>query len=199
MDFKIGNCRICISPLFAVMLSLILLVDRTGIMLFGILSVVIHESGHLVFMYLTKKHPEKVVFQLGGIIISSPKSASYNSELLIALGGCLFNFFACLASGLIYLYSRNEMLFIFSAANFGLMLFNLMPINSLDGMDIIKFSLLKNYSMEKVKSVCNIISVCFLAAVSLLSVYSVVKFGLNPTILICLLYLLILTLISLKN
>lgn len=199
MDFKIGNCRICISPLFAVMLSLILLVDRTGIMLFGILSVVIHESGHLVFMYLTKKHPEKVVFQLGGIIISSQKSASYNSELLIALGGCLFNFFASLASGLIYLYSRNEMLFIFSAANFGLMLFNLMPINSLDGMDIIKFSLLKNYSMEKVKSVCNIISVCFLAAVSLLSVYSVVKFGLNPTILICLLYLLILTLISLKN
>ena len=199
MDFKIGNCRICISPLFAVMLSLILLIDRTGIMLFGILSVIIHETGHLVFMFLTKKHPEKVVFQLGGIIITSKKTASYNSELLIALGGCLLNFLACLTSGFIYLYNRNEMMFIFSAANFGLMIFNLMPINSLDGMDIIKFSLLKKYSLEKVRSVCNIISLCFLLVASFLSVYSVVTLGLNPTILICLLYLLILTLLSMKN
>lgn len=199
MDFKIGNCRICISPLFATMICIILLVDRTGIMLFGLISVAIHETGHLIFMFLTKKFPEKVVFQLGGIMISSKRPVNYNGEFLIALGGCLFNLISFLISAFIYLYNRNEMLFIFSAANFGLMIFNLMPINSLDGMDLIRFTLLKKVSPEKAEKICKSVSFVFLLFISLLSVYAVFVLSLNPTILICLLYLLILTLISIKN
>lgn len=199
MDFKIGNCRVCISPLFAVMLCVILLVDRTGIMLFGLLSVAIHETGHLVFMYLTRKYPEKVVFQLGGIIIKSRGFSDYNCDFLVALGGCLFNLIAFLISGFAYYQIRNEMLLVFAAGNFGLMLFNLVPVNGLDGMDLIKLSLLKKYRPEKVKSICNAISVSFLIVSLLISVYAVFYLGLNPTIIVCLLYLVVLTLLNIKN
>ena len=162
MDFKIGNCRVCISPLFAVMLCVILLVDRAGIMLFGLISVAIHETGHLVFMFMTKKYPEKVVFQLGGIIIKSSGFSGYTQDLLVALGGCFFNFVFFVVSALAYFKFADEKLLIFSASNFGLMFFNILPVNGLDGMDIIKLSLLRRYSPDKVKRICSAISLSFL-------------------------------------
>ena len=63
MEFKIGDCRIFISPLFVVLISGVLLIDKTGIMLFGLISVAIHEIGHLIFMILLGKYPKSVLFE----------------------------------------------------------------------------------------------------------------------------------------
>lgn len=199
MDFNIKGCHVSITPFFAVMLCLILLLDSTGIMLFGLIAVAIHETGHLIFMAITKKHLETVVFQLGGIIIKSSGFSDYNREFLVALGGCLFNFIAFSVLMLLYYINQSQVLLIFAAANLGLMIFNILPVNGLDGMDLIKLSFLKKYSPEKAIKLCNIISTLFLVTCLLASVCAVLYLGLNPTIIIALLYLLILTLISIKQ
>lgn len=194
MTFNIGNCKISISPLFVSFLCLILLIDTTGLMLFGFISVFIHESGHLIFMIIAKKPPAFIKFRLGGIIIESRGFSGYNKELLIASGGCLFNLFIFIFTFLYYSKTKSEMALLFSAANFGLFAFNLIPVNGLDGMDLIRFSLIKKFSPEKTEKFCKIISLIFIVASTLTAVFPALFHKLNPSILICLIYLIILTL-----
>ncbi len=199
MEFRLGRCLIAISPLFVCFLCIILLVDRTGIMLLGLISVVIHELGHLIFMIITKKQPESVSFQLGGIIIKSNGFSGYNNDFLIAMGGCLFNLIAFSFSSYFYYKTKSEMAMLFSAANLGLFLFNLLPVSGLDGMDLIKLKLLKKFSIEKTNKICNIISILFLLTSLFVAIVLTYFKSINPTILISLIYLIILTLISIKK
>lgn len=199
MEFRLGRCLIAISPLFVCFLCIILLVDRTGIMLLGLISVVIHELGHLIFMIITKKQPESVSFQLGGIIIKSNGFSGYNNDFLIAMGGCLFNLIAFSFSSYFYYKTKSEMAMLFSAANLGLFLFNLLPVSGLDGMDLIKLKLLKKFSIDKTNKICNIISISFLLTSLFVAIVLTYFKSINPTILISLIYLIILTLISIKK
>lgn len=199
MEFRLGRCLVAISPLFVCFLCIILLVDRTGIMLLGLISVVIHELGHLIFMIITKKQPESVSFQLGGIIIKSNGFSGYNNDFLIAMGGCLFNLIAFSFSSYFYYKTKSEMAMLFSAANLGLFLFNLLPVSGLDGMDLIKLKLLKKFSIEKTNKICNIISISFLLTSLFVAIVLTYFKSINPTILISLIYLIILTLISIKK
>lgn len=199
MEFRLGRCLIAISPLFVCFLCIILLVDRTGIILLGLISVVIHELGHLIFMIITKKQPESVSFQLGGIIIKSNGFSGYNNDFLIAMGGCLFNLIAFSFSSYFYYKTKSEMAMLFSAANLGLFLFNLLPVSGLDGMDLIKLKLLKKFSIEKTNKICNIISISFLLTSLFVAIVLTYFKSINPTILISLIYLIILTLISIKK
>ena len=199
MEFRLGRCLVAISPLFVCFLCIILLVDRTGIMLLGLISVVIHELGHLIFMIITKKQPESVSFQLGGIIIKSNGFSGYNNDFLIAMGGCLFNLIAFSFSSYFYYKTKSEMAMLFSAGNLGLFLFNLLPVSGLDGMDLIKLKLLKKFSIEKTNKICNIISISFLLTSLFVAIVLTYFKSINPTILISLIYLIILTLISIKK
>lgn len=85
------------------------------------------------------------------------------------------------------------------AGNLGLMIFNLLPVDGLDGMDLIRLKLLKKYPPDKVKTICKCISNTFLGVSLLVAVYAVINMGVNPTIIICLLYLLVLTLLNIKG
>lgn len=168
-------------------------------MLLGLISVVIHELGHLIFMIITKKQPESVSFQLGGIIIKSNGFSGYNNDFLIAMGGCLFNLIVFSFSSYFYYKTKSEMAMLFSAANLGLFLFNLLPVSGLDGMDLIKLKLLKKFSIEKTNKICNIISISFLLTSLFVAIVLTYFKSINPTILISLIYLIILTLISIKK
>ena len=168
-------------------------------MLLGLISVVIHELGHLIFMIITKKQPESVSFQLGGIIIKSNGFSGYNNDFLIAMGGCLFNLIAFSFSSYFYYKTKSETVMLFSAANLGLFLFNLLPVSGIDGMDLIKLKLLKKFSIEKTNKICNIISMFFLFFSLIIVVYLTIFNFINPTILISLIYLSILSLINIKK
>lgn len=199
MQFWLKGCKISISPLFVAFLCVILFIDTTGIMVLGLLAVLIHELGHLFFMLISKKRLETVKFQLGGIIIQSKGFCGYKYDFLIALGGCFFNFLAFAISIFYYFETENEIFLLFSASNFSLILFNLAPINGLDGMDLIRLKLLLDFSPEKTDKICNIISYIFIIICLISSVFAVVYLHLNPSILICLIYLIILTIINIKQ
>ena len=199
MEFKIGDCRIFISPLFVVLISGVLLIDKTGIMLFGLISVAIHEIGHLIFMILLGKYPKRVLFEPFGILITSRGFSTYSADLLVACGGCLFNFLAFIITFLIWFNNHNQFLILFCASNFGLLLFNLMPINGLDGMDIITLSLMRKYEAEKVGKICGGISVAFLIFSFICSFLFVYCFNLSLSVLICLVYLAFLTIITIRH
>ena len=198
MEFSIKNCKIIISPLFIAFLSMILLVDKTGIMLFGLLSALIHELGHLIFIFFSKKKISKVSFQLGGVLIDSKGIIDYKYEFLISFGGCLSNFLFFVLFLSLYFNNRNELYLVFSATNFGLFAFNLMPIYGLDGMELTRIILLKRFETTKALFYCKIISFLYLIILSIITLFLFI-YKQNVTLLICLLYLIIIMLLFSKN
>ena len=70
MKFKIFGCEIELSLLFSSLICVLLLADKTGLMLLSLSAAAIHEIGHLIAMLIFKIKPEKMKFCAYGIIIS---------------------------------------------------------------------------------------------------------------------------------
>ena len=199
MSFNIGKTSFFISPLFALLISIILLVDTTGIMLFGFTSAFFHELGHIICMVCRGKTIDKIALSPCGILIDTSGISTYKSDLLVALCGPLTNLLLFVISAFVLsIYKTNALLY-FSASNFGLFLFNVLPVFGLDGMDIIRAMLLKNHSYTKTQKICKIISLCFLVFCLVLGAVCVYLDKINPTFLICLIYLLIISLLNAKK
>ena len=197
MEFRIKNCSVIITPLFCAFLCALLLVDKTGLMLFGLLSAMIHEFGHIFFIKFSKKRINKIVFHLGGIIIDCKGIVSYKNEFLISLGGCLFNLIALVISLSFYSINHNQVILLFGATNFALLIFNLIPIEGLDGLDLIRYLLLTTFCVEKAKLYCKIISLISITILFLITIILFVNQQ-NISLFVCLLYLIILMLIFKK-
>ena len=199
MYFKIYKTLIFISPLFSILISIILLVDTTGIMLFGFLSAFLHELGHVVCMLFVGKTVEKIVLSPCGILIETSGVSNYFSDLLIALSGPAVNLILGVVSLIALSTVHTTSLLYFCASNFGLFLFNSLPVFGLDGMDVLRSFLQRRYSYSKTTIICKIISTSFLCVCAVSSVIFTLFDKINPTIYICLLYLLIISLINAKK
>lgn len=198
MEFNIKSCKVIITPLFVSFLSIILLIDKTGIMLFGLISALIHEMGHLIFIYFSGKKINKISFQLGGILIDCKGIVNYKYEFLIAFGGCLLNLIMFVLFLILFIYNRNEFSLVFSATNFGLFAFNLMPIYGLDGLDLLRIIFLQRFETQRALLYCKFISVMYVIILLIFTTFLFIKKQ-NFSLLICLIYLMILMLIFIKN
>ncbi len=199
MNFNIKKTSVFISPLFALLISIILLVDTTGIMLFGFISAFFHELGHIICMAKLGKTIDKVALSPCGILITTSGISTYKSDLLVALCGPLTNLLLFVVSAFVLLAVKTNEILYFCAANFGLFLFNILPVFGLDGMDVIRAMLLKKHSLFKTQKICKTISFCFLVFCLALGVVFASFHKINPTFLICLIYLLIISLLNAKK
>lgn len=135
MKFKLFNIHFHISYYFASILALIISNDQFIISIFFLLTIIIHELGHLICIYVFKITPSDILFQAYGIQIKldSIYSMSYSKELVILLGGSGLNF---IVSAILFYLHKPQLLF-FIISNISIGVFNLLPIHSLDGGRII--------------------------------------------------------------
>ena len=200
MEIRLFGCKIYISLLFLTMLTLILLIDKTGLMSVGILAVAVHESGHLIMMLILKNPPKEIIFQPCGIIIKkSDMIISSNRELLIALGGCLNNLIFAAVFALIYYIYHSDIAVSFFAANIGLILFNITCIKGLDGYDIVLIILSRKTDGDRATKICKTISIGTVIILSVGTLFMTVFANSSIMLLLCSLYLIILTLINLRS
>ena len=119
---------------------------KVGLIIFFI--VIIHELGHIFFIKLFKYKVQSItIYPFGGFTkISKDINTPINNELLIAIGGILFQTIlftfmhflplSIITKNLIYKY------------NLSIMLFNMLPIIPLDGSIIIQAMLNKHFSFK---------------------------------------------------
>ena len=158
MEIRLFGCKIYISLLSIAMICLILFFDSTGIILFGLCSVLIHETGHILFMAALKQMPDEIIMQPAGVIIKRKNLImKYSDELLVATAGCLFNLIFGLCFISLYYVNYNLLWMIFAAANLSIAFFNLLPVAGLDGGDILKFFLYRIMPENKADTICKII------------------------------------------
>lgn len=131
MTFTVFGCRVSVSFFFVAVLAVLLLDDRNGIAAAGLAAAALHESAHLLVMRAFNSMPRQIRFTPFGIDIIKPccVNRSYRRDAVISLAGPAANLAA--AGGFFLLYNSNFYYFIL--ANIILFVFNILPIEPLDG------------------------------------------------------------------
>lgn len=89
MEFSVGRTGIRIQPVFAALLTLMLIADTSGVCALSLVACIVHESGHLLCLLALGGHAEKVTLSFYGMKIErkSELCVSHKGELAVTLAG----------------------------------------------------------------------------------------------------------------
>lgn len=130
MRFKINNTKFEISYLFFSVFALYLAFDATGTFLPLLLGITIHEISHLLFLRFFGCKILSVKLNLGAVSVVHSANTSKFKKIICLLAGPLSNLIVAL---LFKLYNMEE----FYLINLIIALYNLLPLNGLDGGSIL--------------------------------------------------------------
>lgn len=196
MKFKIFGTQIHITFLFMAFITILIATDKSGFLLFMMVSVILHEMAHLFVMRKIGSNPKSVKLIPACIQISRGIGSKSGGDIFVSLAGPLINlllFAAFYINSLIY---PSEKVMTFAAVNLILGAINLLPAKGLDGGCIL-YSLLKLKLNEgKCRLILNIstVAVCFSALI--IGIYLYLKSNGNVSLIIFSLYLLMSVLIK---
>lgn len=150
MTIKFKDTKIYISFFFALTVAIIGIFDKTGSVFLCILSGILHETGHLAVLLLSREKPEKICITPFGMRIERKdcSNLSLKREALCAFAGPLVN----IVLFLIFFGTR------FSEINLTIAALNLLPCEPLDGSKILENLLKIKTDFETVEKISLIIS-----------------------------------------
>lgn len=167
--------KINISPILYIVVFFSLICGLFREIIVFILTIVIHELGHVFVSYLFGWNIKKISFNVYGGFISYDEviDKSFIEELLIALAGFLFQTIFFILSILLYKFNiiDDNILFLVKKYFLSLFLFNLIPIIPLDGSKILSVLLNLFFSYKKSLKILNYISLVSLIIISILIIY----------------------------
>ena len=175
MTFRLFGCRITISPLFMGVVTLLLFIDTTGMMGYLLLSILLHEGGHLLFMGCFGCMPKAMELKLFEVnLVSNHQTIAWWRQGLISSAGVLVNLLVAAITG-------GEM----RQVNLGLALFNCLPIFSMDGYQLLVLVCCRFCGLQRVPFVISVITVLLLGGVGIWLFFA----GGNPLLLLFCLYM----------
>ena len=168
MIFRKNGIEFDISPLFFIITSILLFYDRSGYMSFSVLFSLLHEMGHISMMFILKKPPKSFKIKFYGFEIATSSFTNLQA-LLISFSGPLINIIFAIIS-LFFSKIANYDLSYIILINIVIAGFNLLPIISLDGGDIIAAFLSIFINCNSVKKIVKIISFSFSVLIIILGI-----------------------------
>ena len=91
ITFKIFGINLSISIAFMGVYTLMLYIDKTGLMLPTLLATIIHEAGHFAALLVFKSKPQRIILRVGAIGISGRFLLSPLKEITMLIMGPFFN------------------------------------------------------------------------------------------------------------
>ena len=196
MTLIINETRYKIDLTFSLTVTLMLLLCNGDTVIISLLSSMLHEMGHLWFMYLFRQRVEKVTFGAFGVRIDRQFTCrlSYKKEAVIALGGIMVNFIIAFTGAIYYHIWGSDFSLKLTAVNIIIAIFNMIPIDTLDMGRVLRYTLLCRIDENKCDRILSIISMVFinLLAIGCLAVNILV--GFNLSLIIVTVYLYVITL-----
>lgn len=159
MVIKIFGTKIKITFCFVAMLSLLILIDKSGYILPMIIAVLLHEAAHLLTMCIVGIAPREILLIPASVRIVRGVAVKTSHELAISLSGPLMNFVGFFVFYLLYIILGKNKLLDFSVINLLIGAFNLLPVNGLDGGIILKKICECFMSQEKANLTVNITAI----------------------------------------
>ncbi len=178
--------------LFFAALGVMLFTDLRDTALLGVSGAAIHEGGHLLVMRLCGIPPERVVIQPFGVLIYERQGCARTNlrEGLVSLGGPLLN---GAAAGCALLAQRLALLEAspFILVNGALGLFNLLPVEDLDGGRALGFFLSVRLGPDRSARIVTIVSVAVLLPLGVLGFLLLLESRYNFSLLLASVYLML--------
>ena len=137
MEFKLFGTKIYVSFLFWCLVCFMLALDRTGLIIPLLASVLLHECAHLLFMYLCGSQPKSIRLIPASVQIIRGLSKKENAEIYIAAAGPIANLIVALILLVDYLVFKGEGVLKLCLLNLSVATFNLLPLWGLDGGTIL--------------------------------------------------------------
>lgn len=162
IDFSVSYSLVCLGAMC------IILNIFTGF-LCCLIAVVLHECGHFFAMLVCKSPPDKIKISLFEIKIinSSRQLNTTRQNIFIIFFGPFANFICFILFYLLYLLN-NEIFLPIAMANLCTGLFNMLPVISLDGGQLMYVILCKKVSEKSAENAVNIIAIIFLFPLTVL-------------------------------
>lgn len=169
------------------MLVFIILLDFSPYILIVFTAAFIHELGHLIVMAFCGVKAERITIYPFGLDIRTATSAkSYRHEIFIKSAGILAN---CAVTLICIPFADNLYISFFIYSNLLLAAVNLMPINSLDGGDILENFMLMYINPLTVGKVMKTISFVFIVILWIIAVYLLFYTNYNFSLFVMCVYL----------
>ena len=170
------------------MMVFMIVMDTSGMIVFGIVSALFHELGHVAAAYFCGVKIDKINFGFANVDIMA-RNQNQENNLTVLVSGSAVNFVIALIFNVIYLYSRNRILNVIAYQNLCIGIFNLLPIEVLDGGQILFLILNKKLDISLSEKILNIVSIIFLVPVCTLSFFILINSKYNFSLLILSCYL----------
>lgn len=173
---KKKRIRLEIEPAAAVMLTAMLLTDRTGLALAAVLAAAVHEMGHLAAAKGLRIPVRSLRFHmLGAGLEPGGRPLGYGEEFLLCAAGPMASFlFAILPAPL---WVSSAFAAQLSCASLALGLLNLLPIRSFDGGRMLNCALCAKTSPAVADTVLTATSLIFLFLLWATAVYLLLRAG----------------------
>lgn len=182
MCFRVGNTDYKITFLFCAVFALLIAFDN-GNLLLSFLAVCAHEGAHLFAMKAYQQPIKSVRLEAFGILIEREKTpAALRQNLVIGMAGCAANLAAFLLFGTGYYWLRDMWLLRAAFINLGLCMLNVLPVQGLDGGQVVLLLARCKTNEEKAVVTAKFISFITCGIVFLFGVILCLKIRFNPSI-----------------
>ena len=199
IKFSIFGINFFVSVGFFGIVTLMLYIDKTGLMFPTALAVVVHELGHLLALIIFKSKPESITLKVGTVGISGRFILTPRSEIFMLFAGPVFNlvlFFIFLGFHFVF---KNSLLLNSAVVMLVVGGFNLLPIIGLDGGGILKLILGFRFKTSTMNIILYSVSVATISLILLLGFFILVDTKSNISLILMGLYLLLGILLSKKQ
>ena len=150
--------------------------DDSAIGWMTVLSAIIHESGHITWIFVTGKSRLRIRGVLSGFRIRAVGRMSYDDEIMMYLSGPLANLFIFLLCSLCTPVLGSTV-WLFAMINLATALSNLLPVKGYDGYGILRAAIAKSEGSGCIERILSFLSTALIFTFCILSLYLINRFG----------------------
>lgn len=188
MKVNLGKTALRINISFAAVVTLMLILDESGMCAVGLFCCIVHEAGHIICLAVSGEKPASVELSFYGIKLErkEPSILSAYEELAVYIAGPAMNF---ILSALLFILSKGHG-GIKTAAVTSLCIgaFNLIPCRPLDGGNMV-FQIASMFcEAERAEKICSVISGVILIPMAFAGIFMLFRSG-NITLVAVTVYL----------
>ena len=193
MKFSLFGTRIYISFLFCATVSLMLALDRTGLIIPTLFAVLIHETGHLFAMWASDCAPKEIRLIPASVQIIEKYGTPSKKQAWIIISGPLANIAIGAALYINFYLNSSRFSAVFALLNAVMAIFNLLPVSGLDGGRLIELLLSLKIGDYAAGRTVNIITIIMAIVLFFIGIMLVIRGNANLSVFIVALYLVMCT------
>lgn len=191
MTLRLGRLRISFDYITAAFICGLVVLGADSRYLIALVCTALHECGHVFAMLYFGSESIDININLFNIEITDKARLKrpYKQDIAIIAVGPAVNFFTAVLFYLLFLFCQSDVVYAFFAISLVLGIFNLLPMESTDGGQLLKIFLTKKLEPSAVNIIMTVVTLVILIPIAVLGFYITLNSRYNYTLLFAAMYM----------